>query len=74
MMCGLDNSSITNIRLRSLITISSGRKRIRMETRKADSTEAAEAEFFEEVELPGADTVTLGSASYTKMLGRIYSA
>jgi hypothetical protein len=74
MICGLDNSSITNIRLRSLITVYSGRKRARMEAHKAESTEAAEAEFFEEVELPGADTVTLGSASYTKMLGRIYAA
>ena len=29
---------------------------------------------FEEIELPDADTVTLGNASYTKMLGRIYAA
>jgi hypothetical protein len=45
-----------------------------VEAQKEESTEAADAGFFDEVELPGADTVTLGSASYTKMLGRIYAA
>jgi hypothetical protein len=74
MTCGVDNSSIINIRFQSLITVSSGRKGVRMEARKAESAEADEAGFFEEVELPGADTVALGSASYTKMLGRIYMA
>lgn len=29
---------------------------------------------FEEIELPDADAVTLGNASYTKMLGRIYAS
>ena len=29
---------------------------------------------FEEVETPDADTVTLGNASYTKMVGRIFAA
>ncbi|GAA2434371.1 hypothetical protein ACFPFX_29600 [Streptomyces mauvecolor] len=28
---------------------------------------------FEEVEQPGADVVSMGDASYTKMLGRIYN-
>lgn len=30
-------------------------------------------DVFDEVELPDADVVTMGDASYTKMLGRIWA-
>ncbi len=40
-----------------------------MEQNEETTTDAG----FEEVEYPDADVVTMGDASYTKMLGRIYS-
>lgn len=47
------------------------------QTKRASLTERTEAELeiagFDEVETPEADVVSLGSASYTKMLGKIYS-
>jgi hypothetical protein len=42
-------------------------------TAEFKSAEAKDsADNFEEVEYPDADVVTMGDASYTKMLGRIW--
>jgi hypothetical protein len=48
-----------------------------LEKRQLPVVESDEKELeiagFDEVETPEADVVSLGSASYTKMLGKIYA-